>query len=626
MLARWAHARLPVQRTVFQALRRLTLAAWYGQPAVQAALGYRGPFHHRAPALPWEGPPAGLSSPREPIARADAPERVASPYRSTALPVAAAPTIPPRPGQPGSGPTATAGRIVPGRTLQGELRRTADVVVIGSGAGGAVVAARLAEAGREVVVLESGGLWTAADFTEREADLTERLYADQGLRATEDLGIAILQGDTVGGSTTVNWMATLRPDAHVREEWARRFGLDVATNGALDAALDRVWTDVHARPMPDDAHSANNRLLLDGAAALGWRTRALDLNARGCVRSGFCGLGCRYDAKQGTLMTYVPRALAAGATVYADATADRVTVLGPNHRRGVKRVVATIRGRDTRAACATLTVDAPTVVLAAGAVGTPALLQRSGLGGGGVGRYLRLHPTTAVTGHYDREVNGSTGVPMSTICDEFSGTGANGYGFWLQTPPLHPMLAAVATAGFGRDHFAIARDYLRTGAILALVRDGADLAQSNGSVSVDRRGRTRIRYRLGPTDARHLREGMAAAARIHLAAGADEARTLHTRPVVARTTADVDEILRRSTAPNDLSVFSAHVNGTCRLGRDPRTSGASSDPHRFGERHGAGGVHVADGSLLPTGVGVNPQATIMAMGHLVAGGLVAQAQ
>ncbi len=619
MLARWATSRVPVQRTVFQALRRLTLAAWYGQPAVQATLGYRGPFHRREPALAWEGPAAGTTTPAEPIARATAPERGAPPIRSTSLPV-----IPPAPPGAASAPTTAAsiGRVVPGHALSGEIRRTADVVVIGSGAGGAVVAARLAESGREVVVLESGGLWTATDFTEDEAALGERLYADQGLRATEDLGVSIVQGNTVGGSTTVNWMAMLRPDAHVREEWANRFGIDAIGNGVLDAALDRVWAEVHARRMPDDAHSANNRLLLDGAAALGWRVRALELNARGCVRSGFCGQGCRYDAKQGTLLTYVPRALKAGATVYADATADRITTLGANSRGGVKRVTATVHDRDTRAPRATLVVDAPTVVVAAGAIGTPALLQRSGLGGGGVGRYLRFHPTTAVSARYDREINGGTGVPLSTICDEFSGTGTNGYGFWLETPPFHPMLAAVGTTGFGRDHFALARDYLRTGVIVVLVRDGADQDRSNGSVSVDRGGRTRIRYRLGPADARHLRDGMAAAARVHLAAGSSDVHTLHTRPLVVRAPSDVDEILRRSTAPNDVGLFSAHVNGTCRLGRDPRTSGASSEPERFGERHGVPGVYVADGSLLPTGVGVNPQGIIMALGEVVAGGLM----
>ena len=631
MLHRWARSRVPVQRTVFQALRRLTLAVWYGQPAVQAALGHRGPLHQRGPAVPWEGPAPGASTPAEPIVRQEEAARVAPPVRSATLPVAAPFAVGASADAPNVALGADRGRVTPGRAFAGDRRRTADVVVVGTGAGGAVAAARLAEAGLEVVVLEAGGLWTADEFTEQDAEMAERLYAEQGLRATIDLGVAVLQGSTVGGSTTVNWMAMLRPGDHVRAEWARRFGLDVMTSGAFDAAVDRVWADVRARPMPDDAQSPNNRLLLDGARALGWRVRALDLNARGCVRSGFCGQGCRYDAKQGTLLTYVPRALAAGAAVYADAEVAAVTALGPGTltdprggRPPVKRVRAVVRDRDTGRARGTLTVDAPYVVLAGGAVGTPALLQRSGMGGGGVGHYLRLHPTTAVTGLYDREIGAGAGVPMTSICDEFTSSGPNGYGFWIETPPVHPALAGLATSGFGRPHAERARAYPTTGTLITLVRDGADVDRSNGSVTVDRRGRTRLRYRLGAADARHLREGMAACARLHLAAGAREAHTLHTDAVVVRRDTDVDAVLRCSVAPNDVTVFSAHVNGTCRLGADPRTSGASSDAERLGERHGVAGVYVADGSLVPTGLGVNPQATIMALAHLVADGLIAR--
>jgi hypothetical protein len=168
-----------VQRTVFQALRRLTFAVWYGHPEVQTALGHRGPLHRRPPAVPWEGPAAGVSTPTEPIVRTGAPERVAPPVRSAALPVAGTRTAPAARGD--------RGRVTPGRAFAGDVRRTADVVVVGSGAGGAVVAARLAEAGLEVVVLEAGGLWTADEFTEQDAEMAERLYAEQGLRATVDL-------------------------------------------------------------------------------------------------------------------------------------------------------------------------------------------------------------------------------------------------------------------------------------------------------------------------------------------------------------------------------------------------------------------------------------------------------
>jgi choline dehydrogenase-like flavoprotein len=209
---------------------------------------------------------------------------------------------------------------------------------------------------------------------------------------------------------------------------------------------------------------------------------------------------------------------------------------------------------------------------------------------------------------------------MSVVCDEHAAAGPGGYGFWVECPPVHPMLAAVATSGFGAPHAAVAREYARTATFIALVRDGADVDRSNGSVDVDRRGRARVRYRLGPADARNVAAGIEAAARLHLAAGAREARTLHADPVVVRSARDLAEARRRPVGPNRVTLFSAHVNGTCRLGVDPRSSGCAPD----GERHGARGLYVCDGSLIPTGLGVNPQATIMALATVVARGALAR--
>ena len=153
-----------------------------------------------------------------------------------------------------------------------------------------------------------------------------------------------------------------------------------------------------------------------------------------------------------------------------------------------------------------------------------------------------------------------------------------------------------------------------TGAFIGLVRDGADRAMSNGAVTCAKDGTTKIDYRLGPTDARHLARAIEASARLHLAAGASEVRTLHAPQLIVRSEADLRAIGGAPMGPNQLAVFSAHVNGTCRLGRDPKTAGASPD----GERFGARGVYVCDGSLLPTGLGVNPQSTIMALSSIVA--------
>jgi choline dehydrogenase-like flavoprotein len=581
---------LPPVRTLFQALRRLILATHYVRPESHASIGYLGPLHTREPAVPWEGPLPGADPDATPVA--------------------------PRLVRPAAGElraVADTG-ITEGARLGAETRIRADVCVIGTGAGGAVAAARLAEAGHQVVILEEGGHWRGEDLTEDEATMTSRLYADAGARATDDLSIPILQGRAVGGSTTVNWMLMLRTPGWVLEEWAAEHGAEGMSAAELAPVFDRIESETHTREVPGDAHNPANRALLDGARALGWSAAAGRINARGCIRSGFCGLGCRYDAKQGTAATFIPAALASGARLYADVRADRIERVERGGRAPLKRVHATVLDRVTGAPRGRLVVEAPVVVIGAGAIGTPALLQRSGMGGGGVGRFLRLHPTTAVVGRYGRDMYPAGGIPLSAVCDQFQ-RGADGYGFWIECPPYYPALAAVAYPGFGAEHRAAMESLRRSATFIVLVRDGADRLASNGEVRVDRGGRVRIRYRLGPAEHARVARGIEAAARLHLAAGAEEARTLHTHGRPLRTCADLASIAALPAGPNQLGVLSAHVNGTCRMGRDPRTAGCTPD----GERFGAPGVYVVDGSLLPTAPGVNPQETIMALASVIAG-------
>ncbi len=592
MLTRWSTSRLPLQRTVYQAMRAAILATYYAEPDAARELGYPGPLHVRAPDVPWEGPAAGETVAHEPIARS-AP----SAHRMLLTPA----------------PRARLG-VVEGHTVAGELRLSCDAVVIGSGAGGGVAAARLAEAGHDVIVLEEGGYYAPDDFDELEGAMGDRLLADRGLRATTDLSISILQGRAVGGGTTVNWMIMLRAPDFVLDEWADDFGTDGMRPRDLAPVYDRIEEEVHARLVPDDAHSANNRLLLDGARALGWRAHAGKINAKGCVRSGFCTYGCRYDAKQGTLATFLPRAMQAGARLYSDVRAERIEVLEKGGAFPRKRVHASVLERATGRVRARLSIDAKAVVCAAGAIGTPALLQKSGMGGGGVGRWLRLHPTTATLGQYDHDVCSFAGMPLTALCDEHLRLDAHGYGFWIECPPLHPALAAAVTGGFGDAHRRAMMTMRKTGSFIALVRDGADRDVSNGSVNVDRNGQTKIDYRLGPKDAAHLARAIEASARLHLAAGAREVKTLHVPAVTIRTEADLREIGGRALGPNQCALFSAHVNGTCRVGGSPKTAGVNPD----GERFGARGVYVCDGSLLPTGLGVNPQSTIMALSSVIA--------
>jgi len=594
----WGNSSIPVARSVHQALRRLILTTWYATDDAKAELGVHPPLHTRRPRYSWEGPVEGdVPSNLEVVARAPLLSDVVARAHPRSRPFPDGVATP--------------------DSVTGDLTLTADVVVIGSGAGGAVAAARFAESRREVVILEAGEYLHATDFTESEGEMVPRLFAEQAMRTTVDGSVSLLQGGAAGGGTTVNWMLMLRTPEYVLEEWAQELHIPGFTAGELARHLDRVGAEVHAGSVPDDAHSPSNRAIIDGARALNWRARTAMINARGCVRAGTCSLGCRYDAKQSALLTYLPRALASRARLFSSASVDRIEILERTVYGGApprKRVHASVRDPQTGQVRGRISIDAPIVVLAAGAVGTPVILQRSGLGGGGVGRYLRLHPTTAVMGHYAEETYPLAGIPQTVLCDEFLRRDANGYGFWIECPALQPALASAALSGFGAEHRELMGRLRNTVAFIVLVRDGSGTPASMGSVELSRNGRVRITHRLTTTDRENLRTGIEAAAQLHLAAGATQAMSLHTPPVRVTSETGFHAIRSASVAPNRVGLFSAHVNGTCRLGVSPATSGCSAT----GERHGVRGLYVMDGSLLPTAPGVNPQWTIMAMASLLA--------
>ncbi len=598
ILERWLRSPIGPLRSLANSLRRLVLFLEYTSPEAALEVRYLGPYHTRGPAVPWEGALTGTPSDDEPVARAPMPTaaHLPSAVRAPVEPIELPPVLP---------------RAGTGARPAEPDRLRAGVIVIGSGAGGAVAAARLAEAGHDVLIVEAGALWTGADLTEDEHAMHSRLYAERGQRATDDAALGMLQGVSVGGGTTVNWMIMLRTPDWVLDEWAAYNGAEGMRPADLAPVFSRIEEELHARPVPADAHSANNRIILDGARALGWSAFGGRINAKGCVRTGFCGYGCRYGAKQGGLQTYLPRALGAGARLLAHTTALRIDVVERGGSFPLKRV--TLRHAPPGEASRELVAEAPIVIVAGGAVETPVLLQRSGLGGGGVGRFLRVHPVSAIVGRYDREIHGASGLPLTAVCDEFI-RGDGGYGSIVECPPFHPGLAATLLQEFGAPHRARMLDFPNLGSLIVIVRDGAERGHSDGEVRARNDGSVSIRYRLNPRDAKQLEHGLVAAARLHFAAGAREIASMHSRPVVLRSPDGLDLLRGLPLGPNQVTLGSAHVNGACRLGADRRTAG--TDPH--GEVYFAPGVFVADGSLLPTALGVNPQETIMALASVVA--------
>ncbi|HEY2740369.1 MAG TPA: GMC family oxidoreductase, partial [Thermoanaerobaculia bacterium] len=495
-----------------------------------------------------------------------------------------------------------------------------DACVIGSGAGGAVIAAELAAAGRRVIVLEAGAGLQASDFEQRELPGFQSLYLDAGLTASRDLGMAILAGGALGGGTTVNWQTSLPLPDEVRAEWAERSGCRHFVEESFTQSLAAVMARLHAGTA-ESVINPNNATLRDACEALGHRWTLLSRNAQGCdpEQCGYCVFGCRVGGKQSTAVTYLADAqsdtLGGGAArIIARCRAERVC-WRDGRVTGVEAVATEAETGAQYPMQIAVKITAPLVVVAAGSLHSPALLLRSGLDLPALGRHLYLHPATSVAGVYEQPIEPWKGPPQSVMCDDFSRLSGL-YGFRLEAVPAHPGLLALATPWHGaREHRQEMQKSAHKGSWVVLVRD-----RSGGRVRAGRDGRPVIDYRPDREAHAHLRQGVAAAARLHLAAGATELLALHSRPHQLRrgaglSPADIDTFCDRlATSPQDRNrapIFSAHQLGTCRMGSDRRQAVCDENGQVFGVR----GLYIGDGSAFPASSGVNPMITIMALAH-----------
>jgi long-chain-alcohol oxidase len=544
----WALSRLPPRRKAFQALKRLTTVTHYTTPGVARSIGYPGPL----------GPPPEKPKPIRPL------------------------------------------------DIRKDTILACDVVVVGSGAGGGVVAAELAAAGKDVIILEKGGYRNEADFTHQESDALETMYDAGGLLATSDLGLVVLQGSTLGGGTVINYTTSFHTPEPVRHEWAVDHGLPhfetVEFTRSLDAVAARLGVNTdHAKP------SGRDQILIRGLAPLGWHHGVLPRDVRGCSQDdscGYCGMGCRRSAKQSTLLTYLQDASGRGARVVVNCDVSRVLV----ERGGATGVNARVGGH-------AVTVRAKTVVVAAGSIHSPALLLRSGVALPALGRHLALHPATAVLAVMNEDVRPWTGTVQAHYSDQFADLD-QGYGFKFETAPVHPSLQALAapweSAAGHREKMATLP---RTGLVGILLRD-----RFGGRVRVDRDGTAVIDYRLSRYDRTHLRRAIAAGAEVLEAAGAGEiwlplARSVMYRPGKRGAR---DDWMRRVDAagwgPNELLLVTFHQMASCRMGASARTSVVDAEHRVWGIR----GLYVVDASTFPNASGVNPMLTVMAIAHRAA--------
>jgi choline dehydrogenase-like flavoprotein len=499
------------------------------------------------------------------------------------------------------------GRILGGRDHRVDTTLHCDVCIVGSGAGGSVLAERLVARGLEVVMLEEGGYWTRRSFDGREDHAYPRMYQEMANRATDDQSILILQGRSVGGGTTVNWCTCFRTPRAVLERWRDAHGVKGLTEEALIPHWEALERRLHIAEWPLERMNANNRVLWDGCGNLGYSRGLIRRNVNACANLGFCGLGCPIDAKTSMLVTLIPDAVEKGLTVQANASARRL-LLGTRRVSGVEAEL--LDPETDRPTGVKLTVMARTVAVCGGAINSPALLLRSGLDGqGNVGKRFFLHPVVLMSALMPDRVEAWSGAPQAAYSHHFIDRGPGKLGFLLETPPLNPLIASTVFPGMGEEHMALLEQLPWIQTLIAICHDGVFPEDEGGTVRLrdPTEQRVSIEYPLRTFHFEAFRAACKEMARIQFAAGAREVRSFHAQPLRIRSPGEVDSLL--DGAPWEagrVRVATAHQMGGCAMGGEPRTSVVDSSL-RY---HGLDNLFVVDGSVFPTSLGVNPQETI----------------
>jgi choline dehydrogenase-like flavoprotein len=521
----------------------------------------------------------------------------------------------------------------------------ADAVIVGSGAGGGVVAAALAKAGRSVVVLEAGPFVDEAAMPRDELDAFDRLYLNHGLLSTWDGSVTMLGGSAVGGGTLVNWMTCIAAPAYVRAEWGSEHGIPDLDGSAWDDDVRTIEAEIGvAETTPTPPKDA---VILRGAAGLGWEAGPVRRNASGCDDCGSCPFGCRRGSKQSGIRVHLAEAARHGARIVPRVRVTRV-IVEDARATGVEAIalwtdpqtgeVVLDDGSDeprTRR----LVVRAKTVVVAAGALRTPSVLAGSGLEHPAIGRHLRLHPVPVVAGIFTEPIDMWRGPLQAARSLEFGEPAPGRNGYAIESAPGHPGLMALALPWQGLDaHTELMARARRIAPLIAVTRDGGE-----GRTSLTKAGNVRIDYRLDATGVATLRHGLVSMARLSREAGASEIVAVGGKPrwhgpggfAPGREEASferfVEDLAAFDFSPNRGSVFSAHQMGTARMGADPADHACDAGGRVrsvFGGRRSGdgvvGGLYVADGSLFPTGIGVNPMITIMVLARRVARTILAE--
>ncbi|MDC3959106.1 GMC family oxidoreductase N-terminal domain-containing protein [Polyangium jinanense] len=497
--------------------------------------------------------------------------------------------------------------VVHGRDLSGPFEASCDVVVVGSGAGGSVVATLLAEAGLQVIVLEEGPYYRPEEYQRfRPSEALRRLFRESGMATAFGIGqtpiIAITMGRAVGGSSLLTGGVCFRIPSDVHHHWVTDLGLDALSERALEPAYEDVERRLSVREVPAALRSRSTMKFVEGAEKLGITMKPMRRNAEACEGNARCNFTCPAGAKRSVDVSYLPSALAHGARIVSDALVTRVRV-EDGRAAGVE---GWLLGGEGGRPSFRFVVRAPVVVAACGTLHTPLLLGASGVGRASekLGRRVTLHPGVRCVAMFDEEIGGWDGAMQSVYSDDFASEGIKLVGVYSSVNVL-----AASMPGVGPRLRRMAREVQRIAVFGAMVHD-----EGGGTVRSGPGREPILTYEMAPRDLARLRRGITIVSEMALAAGAREVYTSVTGADPVRTMDDALALERLNYDARRLECMAFHPLGSARAANDPRRGVVDPD----GQTYELPGLFVADGSILPTSIGVNSQVPIMAMATRIA--------
>lgn len=484
----------------------------------------------------------------------------------------------------------------------------ADVIIIGTGAGGGTTAEILANAGLKVLMLEEGPLKSSDDFRMDEREAYRDLYQESAGRMSKDGAMSILQGRCVGGTTVINWTSSFRTPEPTLQHWASEFGVQGMSKDEMAPWFEKMEQRLNVAPWQVPANP-NNAVLSRGATSLGIDWKVIPRNVSACWNLGYCGTGCPTNAKQSMLVTTIPAALQQGSELVYSARAERLIMEG----RKVLGVEITALNDDYQPSGSRLVAKAPHVIMACGAINGPALLLRSKAPDPHkrIGKRTFFHPTTFCFAEFDELIDPYYGAPQSIYSDHFQWQSVDGpVGYKLEVPPLQPGLTSVLLLGHGHQHFSDIQKLPNLHAMIALLRDGFHPQSEGGSIELAGDATPIIDYVINDYLWDGVRRSWLSMAEIQFAAGAKAVRASHVdSPWFTsweEAKAGINALEFRSNA---FTAGSAHCMGGLTMGEDQTRCLVDSN----GKYHHLDNLYVFDGSVFPTSIGANPQLSIYGM-------------